>query len=292
MVRPDSSAAVARMVELRGVQAGFPFYGAIVLEDGVPYSHDLLEDRGALVRPELLAQLGQQVGDRIMIGGQPFTIRGVISKEPGRRVGRVQPRVARDRRLRRSEAAPGCCRSAAAQRADAAARSPMRRRRAVARDLRRELARSVRQRALVPGDRGSDRRGPRARRELSEPRRVRHRRARRHRRVERHARLRAPENAQRRDPEVPGRDDADRCWRPTCCRSCCSALAGSAARRRRSPALAIAVHSGVAGRRARRHLVRADRVRGAAGPRRRHARVAAVLRWCRCSRSAASSRCC
>ena len=58
MVRPDSSAAVARMVELRGVQPEYPFYGTIVLEGGRTYSHDLLSDRGALVRPELLAQLG------------------------------------------------------------------------------------------------------------------------------------------------------------------------------------------------------------------------------------------
>ena len=87
MVRPDSNAAVARMVELRGVQRGFPFYGTMVLEGGRPYSHDLLHDHGALVRPELLAQFEQQVGDRILIGGQPFTIRGVIAKEPGRRPG-------------------------------------------------------------------------------------------------------------------------------------------------------------------------------------------------------------
>ena len=87
MVRPDSSAAVARMVELRGVQPQYPFYGTMVLEGGLAYSHDLLKDRGALVRPDLLAQFGQQVGDRILINGQPFTIRGVIAKEPGRRPG-------------------------------------------------------------------------------------------------------------------------------------------------------------------------------------------------------------
>ena len=42
---------------------------------------------GALVRAELLAQLGVGVGDRILIGSRPFTIRGVIEQEPGRRVG-------------------------------------------------------------------------------------------------------------------------------------------------------------------------------------------------------------
>jgi putative ABC transport system permease protein len=87
MVRAEHGAAVARMVELRGVEPRFPFYGDVVLRDGMPYSHELLRNAGALVRPELLAQLGVGVGDRILVGGRPFTIRGVIEQEPGRRVG-------------------------------------------------------------------------------------------------------------------------------------------------------------------------------------------------------------
>jgi putative ABC transport system permease protein len=89
MVRPaeDNGTAGARMVELRAVQRGFPFYGTVVMQDGRPYSHDLVANRGVLVRPELLTQLGVEVGDRLLIGGQPFTIRGVIAQEPGRRVG-------------------------------------------------------------------------------------------------------------------------------------------------------------------------------------------------------------
>ena len=89
MVRPaeGEGAAAARMVELRAVQPGFPFYGKVVLQDGRQYSHDLVDNRGVLVRPELLTQLGIAVGDRLLIGGQPFTIRGVIAQEPGRRVG-------------------------------------------------------------------------------------------------------------------------------------------------------------------------------------------------------------
>jgi putative ABC transport system permease protein len=89
MVRPPDGkgAAVARMVELRGVEAGFPFYGKVLLQDGKEFSHSMLVNRGALVRPELLSQLGVEVGDALLIGGTPFTIRGVISQEPGRRVG-------------------------------------------------------------------------------------------------------------------------------------------------------------------------------------------------------------
>ena len=87
MVRPEQGAAAARMVELRGVQPSFPFYGEIKLQGGVPYSHELLRGRGALVRPELLTQLGIAVHDRVVIAGQPFTVRGVIAQEPGRRIG-------------------------------------------------------------------------------------------------------------------------------------------------------------------------------------------------------------
>jgi putative ABC transport system permease protein len=87
MVRAENGENVARMVELRGIEAGFPLYGTLSLRDGVQYRHELLRDRGALVGMELLVQLGIEVGDRIMIGGHPFTVRGVIDQEPGRRVG-------------------------------------------------------------------------------------------------------------------------------------------------------------------------------------------------------------
>jgi putative ABC transport system permease protein len=85
MARPaNEGAGITKVVELRAVQAGFPFYGQLTLQDGRPYSHALLENNGALARPELLAQLGLDVGDEIAIGRARFTIRGVIASEPGR----------------------------------------------------------------------------------------------------------------------------------------------------------------------------------------------------------------
>ncbi len=95
MVRPaDTSKAVTRMVELRAVEAAFPFYGTLRLRDGT-YAHDVLLNHGALVRPELLAQLDINVGDHMLIGNVPFEIRGVIASEPGRRLGAFSlgPRV-------------------------------------------------------------------------------------------------------------------------------------------------------------------------------------------------------
>ena len=100
MTRPaDERKAVARMIELRGVDAAFPLYGTVRLQDGAPYSHALLEHNGLLVRPELLTQLGVAVGESMVIGRSTFQIRGVLDSEPGRRGGgfSLGPRVLADR---------------------------------------------------------------------------------------------------------------------------------------------------------------------------------------------------
>jgi putative ABC transport system permease protein len=87
MVRPGNAATrVTKMVELRAVQPEFPLYGTLTLREGT-YSHDLLRGHGVLARPELLAQLGLEVGDQLLIGKQSFEIRGVIDSEPGRNFG-------------------------------------------------------------------------------------------------------------------------------------------------------------------------------------------------------------
>ena len=96
MARPaDPARTVARMVELRAVEAGFPLYGTLRLDGGLRYAHSLLRNRGALVRPELLTALALKTGDRILVGESTFTIRGVILSEPGRRIGgfSLGPRV-------------------------------------------------------------------------------------------------------------------------------------------------------------------------------------------------------
>lgn len=88
MVRPaDSSKVTARMVELRAVGPEFPLYGTVGLQSGETYSHSILRDRGVLVRPELLTALSVTVGESLSIGQTRFEIRGVITNEPGRRVG-------------------------------------------------------------------------------------------------------------------------------------------------------------------------------------------------------------
>ena len=75
--------ATPKMVELKAVQRGFPFYGEMQLGGGRRYDHALLEGCGLLARPSLLTQLNLMVGDRVNIGRLTFTIRGVIEREPG-----------------------------------------------------------------------------------------------------------------------------------------------------------------------------------------------------------------
>jgi putative ABC transport system permease protein len=97
MVRPAGAKAakpIAKMAEVRAVQSTFPLYGTVGLQNGQIYSHALLERHGAIVRPELLTTLGVAVGDEIAIGQATFTIRGVLTKEPGRMGGfSLGPRV-------------------------------------------------------------------------------------------------------------------------------------------------------------------------------------------------------
>ena len=84
MVSALNNATVApKQVELRAVQASFPFYGEMVLSNAQRYDFSLLKDRGLVVRPALLQQLGVNIGDKVKIGKLEFTIRGVIEREPG-----------------------------------------------------------------------------------------------------------------------------------------------------------------------------------------------------------------
>ncbi len=92
---PAGAGARTKIVEVRGVETAFPFYGRFTLQSGAAYSPALLRGRGALVGRELLPQLGVAVGDEILIGDETFTIRDAIVTEPGRQLGgfSLGPRV-------------------------------------------------------------------------------------------------------------------------------------------------------------------------------------------------------
>ena len=97
MMRPVDGVGLstARMTELRGVDAAYPFYGAMTLASGRLYTHALLAGHGAIVQPDVLAQLGVNVGDTVILAGTSFVIRDVLTSEKVQRSGGIAfgPRV-------------------------------------------------------------------------------------------------------------------------------------------------------------------------------------------------------
>ncbi|PYS82590.1 MAG: hypothetical protein DMF67_12125, partial [Acidobacteria bacterium] len=95
MLRPaDESREGALMVEVKGIEKGFPLYGDFRLADGRPFDFSLVEQGGAVVAPLLLERLNLHVGDRVKIGEKEFEIRAATQQEPGSAGGfRLGPRV-------------------------------------------------------------------------------------------------------------------------------------------------------------------------------------------------------
>ncbi len=81
MASTEGAEPAVKLVELRAVEAEYPFYGQLELAGGLTYTHTLLEGRGAVVQPELLAILDIGVGDTFKLAGETFTVRGVISRD-------------------------------------------------------------------------------------------------------------------------------------------------------------------------------------------------------------------
>src|SRR5690606_13427707 len=92
-----SDTGQVKLVELRGVEDGFPYYGTLTLGSGRPFNAADLRGQGLLVQPELLLQLGVAVGDTIRIAGAPFVIRDTVVKDrvQGRGGFALGPRVYR-----------------------------------------------------------------------------------------------------------------------------------------------------------------------------------------------------
>ncbi|HET7875879.1 MAG TPA: FtsX-like permease family protein [Methylomirabilota bacterium] len=82
------------LVELKAVEAGYPFYGRLVTDPDRPLAA-LIGGGRALVHESFLHRLGLAVGDRISLGDAELTISGVIRQEPDRSAGvfSLGPRV-------------------------------------------------------------------------------------------------------------------------------------------------------------------------------------------------------
>ena len=222
MVRPaDESRTVARMVELRAVQARVSaLRHASCSRADSPTRTRCSQNHGALVRPELLTALGLQVGDADRHRHRRRSRSAAsITSEPGRRDRRqfsLGPRVFID-----FADVPSTGLLGFGSRADAAAagqgargsdRRAGRRRCAPTSRTSSSTSRSYR------SNEDRDRPRLRSRRELPEPGRPGHRDPRRHRRVERHARVHPAEDPQHRGAEVRRRAQPRRSSPSTSCR--------------------------------------------------------------------------
>jgi putative ABC transport system permease protein len=72
-------ADAGRMVQVRGVDGLYPFYGAVETEPAGGWAL-LSGQKGVLVEAALLDQFGARVGDRVRLGAREMTIRGVVRK--------------------------------------------------------------------------------------------------------------------------------------------------------------------------------------------------------------------
>lgn len=88
-----SSGVTTQLVELKAVEAGYPFYGVVETEPPAPLLTLLASQpveksgvavHGALVQESFLIRMGLSVGDRIQIGQARFVITGVLKKETDR----------------------------------------------------------------------------------------------------------------------------------------------------------------------------------------------------------------
>ncbi len=72
-----------RMVDVRGMQGAFPFYGEVRTEPPGLWAELAGADRAALVDGSLLVQLDARVGDELTLGRARFRVRGTITRAPG-----------------------------------------------------------------------------------------------------------------------------------------------------------------------------------------------------------------
>ncbi|MEL6712383.1 MAG: FtsX-like permease family protein [Planctomycetota bacterium] len=81
--RPGAEDARTVLAELKAGSAAYPLYGEVVTEPG-GFAPGALADDEAIAAPELLAQLGVDVGDAVELGGRSFTLVAALVDEPDR----------------------------------------------------------------------------------------------------------------------------------------------------------------------------------------------------------------
>lgn len=80
MILAPSTQAV-RLLQVRGIEPGYPFYGAVATEPQGAWGEHL-EPGQVLVDPAVLTQLGVEVGDTLMVGTLSVRIAGTVDDLP------------------------------------------------------------------------------------------------------------------------------------------------------------------------------------------------------------------
>lgn len=83
----------SRLVNIRGLGNGFPYYGDITSKSGLSFKN--IKDNEVFIYPELIGQLGLQVGGEVKIGTKIFKIVGVVEEDgsAGFSFGQLAPRL-------------------------------------------------------------------------------------------------------------------------------------------------------------------------------------------------------
>ncbi len=95
MIVLPSRGGQTRIVQVRAVEGGFPFYGQAVTTPAGAFAQLRQTGGGAVLENTLLAQFGLRVGDPVRIGEATFSIAGALEKIPGESpaVAMFAPRV-------------------------------------------------------------------------------------------------------------------------------------------------------------------------------------------------------
>ena len=82
------------LCDLKVVEAGYPFYGRVVLASGRPFA-EVLTPGSLVVEQALLDRLGIKIGESLRVGNAKLTVRDVVIEEPDRPVNffALGPRV-------------------------------------------------------------------------------------------------------------------------------------------------------------------------------------------------------
>lgn len=76
-----ASSGTARLVQLRSIDRGFPYYGTIETKPAGVWS--AIQDGGVVVDPALLPAIGAEIGDTLLVGEGRFPILGTVVNVPG-----------------------------------------------------------------------------------------------------------------------------------------------------------------------------------------------------------------